>query len=306
MIVKCPACAARFRLDREKLAGKRVSLRCARCRSLFKVELPHSSLSQGEKKVHVMIAHSDFKLCDTIKKIVEDAGFEGVLGHNGAEVLTAMDVVRPQIAVVDVALQGLYAFELVDTIRRRPGLDSVKIILLSSVYNKAAYKRQPNSLYGADDYIEKHHIPDDLVLKINRLLVGAAEAAGSAEDGEKEEAGKQLSLAERRSQSLDFIHSVNEKIQNAEVHEVSTNSVPERQRAERFARIIVADISLYYQDRIDEGILEGNWSELLAIEIKEARRLFSERFPAPEIRKDKILEAAFLDLLQKRSQELGV
>ena len=306
MIVKCPACAARFRLDREKLAGKRVTLRCARCRSPFKIELPHSTPVPAEKKVCVMIAHSDRELCNTIKTIVEDAGFEGVLGHNGAEVLTAMDALRPQVAVVDVALQGLYAFEVVDTVRRRPGLDNVKIILLSSVYNKAAYKRHPYSLYGADDYIEKHHIPDDLVLKINRLLVGAAEAGTPAEKGEVEESGQQLTPAEGTSQSIDFIQSVNEKIQTAEDLEVSSGNVPERERAERLARIIVADISLYYQNRIDEGILEGNWSELLATEIKEARRLFGERFPSPEIQNSKILEAAFLDLLQKRSRELDV
>jgi predicted Zn finger-like uncharacterized protein len=305
MIVKCPACAARFRLDRKKLAGKRVTLRCARCRSPFKVELPHSSPTRAERKVRVMIAHSDRELCGTIRDIVEHAGFEAILGHDGREVLAAMDAVHPQIAVVDVALQGLYAFEVVDTLRRRPGLDNVKIILLSSVYNKAAYKRQPNSLYGADDYIEKHHIPDDLVLKINRLLVGAAEAVTPTENGEVEEAGKKLSATENASQSLDFIHSVNEKIQTAEEHEVSADDVPERERAERLARIIVADISLYYQNRIDEGILEGNWSELLAAEIKEARRLFSDRFPSPAIQNSKILEAAFLDLLEKRRRELG-
>ena len=106
MIVKCPACAARFRLDREKLAGKRVSLRCARCRSPFKVELPYSRPVQDEPKVRVMIAHSDSELCGTIREIVEEAGFEGILGHNGADVLEAMDSLRPQIAVVDVALAG--------------------------------------------------------------------------------------------------------------------------------------------------------------------------------------------------------
>lgn len=306
MIVKCPACAARFRLDREKLAGKRVTLRCSRCRSPFKVELPRSTPAVAEKKVRVMIAHSDHELCRTIRDVVEGAGFEGVLGHNGAEVLAAMDAVRPQVAVVDVALQGLYAFEVVDTVRRRPGLDNVKIILLSSVYNKAAYKRRPNSLYGADDYIEKHHIPDDLILKVNRLLVGAGEADASAESSPVEASGQQLSPAEGISQSLDFIHSVNEKIQTAEDREVSAESVPERERAERLARIIVADISLYYQNRIDEGILEGNWSELLAVEIKEARRLFADRFPSHGIQNSKILEAAFLDLLEKRSRELGV
>ncbi len=311
MIVKCPSCAARFRLDREKLAGKRVTMRCARCRSPFRVDLPYSlsirpeGKIQAEKKVRVMIAHSDPELCGTIKKIVEDAGFECILGHNGATVIAAMDTFHPHVAVVDVALQGLYAFEVVDTVRRRPGLADVKIILLSSVYNKAAYKRSPSSLYGADDYIEKHHIPDDLVIKINRLLVGATPAAGPADVGEVEKAGKQLTAAEGASQSLDFIRSVNEKIQTAEDHEISAADIPERDRAERLARVIVSDISLYYQDRIDEGIVEGNWSELLATEIKEARRLFSERFPSSEIQKSKILEAAFLDLLEKRRRELG-
>jgi len=257
-------------------------------------------------KVRIMIAHSDKELCGTIRDIIEDAGFEGVLQHSGDEVLAAMDVLRPQVAVVDVALQGLYAFEVVDKVRRRPGLGNVKIILLSSVYNRAAYKRSPSSLYGADDYIEKHHLPDDLVLKINRLLVDAKPAAGPNVKGEAEKGGLQLPSADEAMQSPDFINTVNEKIQSAEVNEVSADDTTERQRAERLARIIVSDISLYYQERVDEGILEGNWSELLANEIREARQLFSERFPSPQIQNSKILEAAFLDFLDKRSRELGL
>lgn len=306
MIVKCPSCAARFQLDREKLAGKRVTLRCARCRTPFNVALPLQSSGQTKPKLPIMIAHSDKELCVTIKEVVENAGFEGILGHSGEEVLAAMDTLRPRVAVVDVALQGLYAFEVVDKVRRRPGLENVKIILLSSVYNRAAYKRSPSSLYGADDYIEKHHIPDDLVLKINRLLVDAAPASGPAAKGETEEDGHQLSAVDGVMQSPDFINKVNEKIQSAELHEVSAADATERQRAERLARIIVSDISLYYQERVDEGILEGNWSELLANEIKEAKSLFRDRFPSSQIQDSKILEAAFLDFLHKRSRELGV
>ena len=306
MIVKCPSCSARFRLDREKLAGKRVTLRCVRCRTPFNAELPHASSEGLQPKVRVMIAHSDEKLCGTIRDIVENAGFEGILRHNGDEALAAMDALRPRIAVVDVALQGLYAFEVVDKVRRRPGLENVKIILLSSVYNRAAYKRSPSSLYGADDYIEKHHIPDDLVLKINRLLVDAAPVKGPAASGEAEADGGQLSSADRLMQTPDFINTVNAKIQSAEESEVSADDATERQRAERLARIIVSDISLYYQERVDEGILEGNWSELLANEIQEAKTLFRDRFPSPQIQNSRILEAAFLDFLQKRSRELGV
>jgi predicted Zn finger-like uncharacterized protein len=305
MIVKCPSCAARFRLDREKLSGKRVTLRCARCRSPFKVELPYRGITGSAEEIRIMIAHSDVDLCNTIKKLVDEAGFKCILGHKGADVLAVMDAYRPQVAVIDVALQGLYAFEVVDTVRKRPGLEKVKIILLSSVYNKAAYKRSPMSLYGADDYIEKHHIPHDLVLKINRLLVDASLAGEALNDNEAEAPGVWLSAEDKKSQSMDYIHTVNKKIQSAEVREVSAHHIPEHIRAERLARIIVSDVSLYYQDRIDEGILRGNWSDLLAAEIKEARRLFRERFPNPEIQKSKILESAFLDLLDKRRRELG-
>jgi len=306
MIVKCPSCAARFRLDREKLAGKRVTLRCARCRTPFTVELPHTAAAKPETRVRVLIAHSDKELCGTIRDIIENAGFEGIVQHNGDEVLAAMDALQPRVAVVDVALQGLYAFEIVEKVRRRPGHENVKIILLSSVYNRAAYKRLPSSLYGADDYIEKHHIPDDLVLKINRLLVEATPETGPAAKGETEEDGHQLSSNDDVTQSPDFINTVNRKIQSAEEQEVSADDASERERAERLARIIVSDISLYYQERVDEGILEGNWSELLANEIREARRLFRERFPSPRIQNSKILEAAFLDFLERRRRELGV
>ncbi|MDH3997693.1 MAG: zinc-ribbon domain-containing protein [Desulfuromonadales bacterium] len=306
MIVKCPACDARFRLNREKLGGKRLKLRCPLCRALFRVELPHSAPRPPvENAVRVMVAHSDHELCHTIQKIVLDAGMECVLGHSGDEVLALMQAKPPQVAIVDVALQGLYAFEVVEKVRRRPGLANVKIILLSSVYNKAAYKRSPNSLYGADDYIEKHHIPDDLVLKINRLSVGIDVNPGPAKNGEIEAPSQQLSQPNGMAQDLDFIQSVNLKIKSAEDHEISGDDAPERERAKRLARIIVSDVSLYYQDKIDEGILRGNWSDLLAGEIKEARGLFRERFPSEEIQQGKILEAAFLDLLEKRRKELN-
>ncbi len=44
------------------------------------------------------------------------------------------------------------------------------MVLVASVYNRTGYKRRPTSLYGADDYVEQHHIPDALVGKLERLI----------------------------------------------------------------------------------------------------------------------------------------
>lgn len=302
MIVQCPSCAARFRLDRERLAGKRVTLRCARCRSHFKAELPLANVpANAATRWRVMIAHSDRELCETVRRLVEQAGMLADVGHDGDDVLQRMIANPPHVALVDVALQGLYAFEVVDKVRQQPGLGDVKIILLSSVYNKMAYKRSPSSLYGADDYVEKHHLPDDLVPKINRLVGRVAAAIATAEA----ESDRDIVTTQPASQSSDFIQSVNQQIRSAEDREVGAAEVPELERAKRLARIIVADIALYYQDRVDAGILQGNWSQLLASEIREARCLFLERFPNPELQKMKLLESAFVDLFEKRRQELA-
>ena len=305
MIVTCPACAARFKLDGAKLAGKRLTLRCARCRAPFQVELPRTA-GNAAPSTRVMVAHTDKELCATIVAILESSGIACQVGHDGREVLSLMEASPPHVAVVDVALQGLYAFEVVDKVRRRPGLGEVKIILLSSVYNKMAYKRSPSSLYGADDYIEKHHIPDDLIPKINRLLLGTVPdtETKASEEAPSEEA---LKVKDAKEQSLAYIQEVNQQIQSAEAKQVSGDQqVSDLERARRLARIIVSDIALYYQERVDEGIRNGNWSELLATEIKEARKLFAERFPDPKIQQSRVLEAAFVDLLERRRRELSL
>ena len=302
MIVQCPSCAARFRLDPQKHAGKRVTLRCARCRNPFKVELAAPSKKESfSSQIRVMVAHSDPVLCETIRTILENAGMVVGVGHCGDQVLREMEASPPHVAVVDVALQGLYAFEVVEKVRRLPGLEKVKIILLSSVYNKTAYKRAPSSLYGADDYVEKHHLPDHLTLKINRLT--ASLQPDSSRDEEADQKPDFAALA-AEGQETEFIKTVNDKIISAEDREIGAGDVPELERAQRLARIIVSDIALYCQERIDEGIRGGNWTQLLSGEIREARKLFMERFPQPEIQQRKLLESAFVDLFERRSREL--
>ena len=305
MIVICPGCETRFRVDRNKWFGKRLSVRCVHCQKQFQLELPDSQSGQDRNRVSVMIAHSDHELCNSILKIVEKAGFEGVVSHTGDDVLASVESIRPDVIIVDVALQGLYAFEIVESLRSRPGLEEIKIILLSSVYNKAAYKRAPTSLYGADDYIEKHHLPNDLAQRILQLVY-VAERGSSKPRAMRPELKKDVvNKGVVKASPEEPADLLKVEIQAAEEHEISANDVSQQQRAERLARIIVSDISLYHQERIDEGILNGNWSELLAKEIKEARLLFAKRFPSPEIQNKKILEAAFLDLFEKRQKELG-
>jgi hypothetical protein len=87
-------------------------------------------------------------------------------------------------------------------------------------------------------------------------------------------------------------------------------TVPELTEAEvkarRFARIIVSDIALYNQAKVEEGVKNGAFYDLLANEINEGRALYSSRVPE-NISKDRsFLEEAFEELIAKTKLEMGL
>jgi len=292
MIVSCPKCSARFRVSSERLAGKKVGLRCARCKEVFSV--PGAPVVAGAGETHVLVAHSDPALCRTIGDLLSREQIDFAVYHDGEAALNGMALRKPQVAVVDVALPGLFAFEVVEKVRSRPGLEDVKIILLSSVYNKMAYKRRPSSLYGADDYIEKHHLPDDLVLKVTRLA--SPQTGPDAPEPSPP----------HPDNFPDDWEEMNETIRHAEEQEVGVADHREAtEKARRLARIIVSDIALYNQDKVESGVADGNFYDLLAAEIAEGQRLFAAKTSPELLSQEDFLQQAFEDFIIRQKKELA-
>ncbi len=281
-------------------------MKCVQCQKVFQVDVP-STESQSQDSIHVHIAHSDPRLCDMIREVVDQENISCDVGHDGESALRMMDAKTPHVAIVDVALPGLYAYEVVEKIRSRPGLADVKIILLSSVYNKMAYKRTPASLYGADDYIEKHHVPNDLVPYIHRLITDAHTTTPSEfipVDEETVAVVPQSSTDEK--QAVAFTDEMNSKIQQAEEDETSTSLSSESlDKAHRLARNIVADIALYNQEKVEAGVLAGTFFELLNDEIAEGRLLFGERFTPEALQGKDVLQFEFEAFVEKRRAEIS-
>lgn len=303
MITNCPACSAQYRLNKEKFGGKQVTLKCVQCQKVFQAQVPN--LAHSAVSIHVLIAHNDESLCATIKDVLLKADISCQISHDGPSALTLMKAKPPHAIVVDVALPGLYAFEVVEKVKSVPGLENVKIILLSSVYNKMAYKRTPASLYGADAYIEKHHIPNDLVPYVHRLVTEAAPVAADTQPAEDEErvSGEAQSPAQEQEERK-FSAEVNSKILQAEDEETTAIASDEvMAKAHRLARNIVSDIALYNQEKVEEGVGAGTFFELLGKEISEGRKLFKVRFPELKEEGDKLLQAEFKSFIERRSAE---
>ncbi len=186
MIVPCE-CGAKLKIDDAKISEQGIRVRCPRCGNILAVFKPEAmpaaaasplnieQSSRGAAGPLVLVAHDSGAVRDSIASVLHEAGYAVDSAGDGNEALKKAVENRPQAMVLDVGLPGIYGFELCERLKGSSETNGIKIILLSSVYDMRRYKRTPVSLYGADDYIEKHHIPDFLPEKLQKLLSPASD-----------------------------------------------------------------------------------------------------------------------------------
>ncbi|MSP62071.1 MAG: response regulator [Myxococcales bacterium] len=230
---------------------------------------------------HVVVAHDSATIREAMRRLLVEAGYRVTAvgdGHAAAALLAE----RPAALVLDVAIGGLFAFALLERVRaeRLP----IRAILVASVYNRTGYKRRPTSLYGADDYVEQHHIPDSLVEKLVRLI-GAAPAPGPAALNPLE-------------QQYEAIRQAGEAQMDMPMRYPSKGAGPERAR--RLARLIVADVALYNGGALGRG---DPHDPRLRLDLEEGRLLFELRVPEEVRRGHDFLGEALAEWQHERSDE---
>jgi len=130
-----------------------------------------------------------------LRAFLSQAGVE-VVGEaaEGRTALAVIREVRPEVAVVDVALPGLSGIELCRLVRRR--LPQVQVVLLS-MFDEPAWRAEA-ARAGAAAYLLKGMAPADLVEAIARVAKGERLIP-------EEEAGKALPLTPREMEVVQLI-----------------------------------------------------------------------------------------------------
>ena len=309
MLIACPNCKKRFELPPAGAAADK-KLRCSNCRAVFRLVRKGES---GAGRLKVVVANESAPFCEAVQALLSAEPFEIFVCHDGKQTLEMVGMVRPELLLLDVALPTLLGFEVCERIRRNPGLSGVKIVLVASVYDKTRYKRAPHSLYGADDYIEKHHIPDSLIPMIYRLARGGVPqppAASESERSARSEAGSAIRQIDVQEISPVPAHRVVAEVaglapgQGAPVEGAPVEPSEEELKARRLARIIVSDIALYNQEKVARGVRDGSFYEILADDIREGELLYLQRVPRQVREHTAYLADAFEDLIDKTRREL--
>jgi DNA-binding response OmpR family regulator len=194
----------------------------------------------------VIVAHERPAVRQIVGRVLAQEGFDATPAAD-ANAALALLAARPWSALVlDVALPGAAVFDVCDrTITlRSSGAGAQCIVLVASVYRSTSYKRRPTRLYGADDYIEIHHLGDALPAKLRRVL----------------------GLEDR---TIDMHLDAGE-----ELRVIGDGRMTEHGDAE-LAKLIVADVVLYNGDRLLGAVDVTTAEQALAQDLAAARELFA-------------------------------
>lgn len=219
------------------------------------VKSPAAESASAAARPRVLLGHAGPVIAEAAKRILEANGFDAHIAIDSRAVERALARGGWDALVVDVALPPVPGYELtgfeLTTVARTFGVKVV--ILVASVFRRTSYKRQPRRLYGADDYVEIHHLGDHLPSRLRAHLGLGASSAGRA-------------AVERLRE---IIGAVNER---GDDHLLE-------QTPRGLAMLIVADLLLYNGDRITEADSVEEALAAVASDLEGARDLFGQVRP---------------------------
>jgi DNA-binding response OmpR family regulator len=98
---------------------------------------------------------------------LEAAGFETTVCHDGLSAIYELDRATPRVVLLDLHLPEVSGFRLIQLLKQRadsPGLPVIVITALSFQEAEDVVRA------GADDFISKPFLPDEVVSRVERLL----------------------------------------------------------------------------------------------------------------------------------------
>lgn len=334
MIVACPSCKAKFKIDEARIKPPGVRLRCARCQTLFAVrkrvvEQPPrpegaaapaaAPAARGGAAAKILVAHGEQAVASEIQAILQKENYPHLTASDGVEALMNIQRERPEVVVVDVALPKMYGFEICEFLKRNESLSGIKVILVATEHNQRRYKRTADNFYGADDVIAEGEIGTALVEKIRRLLQGAPEGGETAPAGPATPTVAPAAQDVAEATAVESARPAEPPVESPAVEPAEPPAEPAavapdgddpteraREKARRLARIIVSDIALYNPDAIEKGIRTGGLASLVRDDLEEGYKLFRSRIDEAVAAERDFIREAMDAFVGRKRQEFGL
>jgi predicted Zn finger-like uncharacterized protein len=294
VVVSCPRCKIKLKVADEKLTPEGVRFKCPKCSAVLLVKKPAVQIKPLKGKV--IIAHEDPAIVEKMSDFLTKKGYTVITSNDGIDTMIKTFKELPFLALLDVALPKIYGFELCKRLKERPETKDIKVILICSIYDKTRYRREPNSLHGADDYIEEHHIEDLLMEKIEALQPFAVMPP-------KIEAHPPLAEPHAAAPPR---QEIKQEIKQEIEQEIEPKADEAVEKAKRLARTIIADIYLYSSTKVEEAIKKNTFYTEFASDIKEGTKLYNGRVSQEVKNKGDFFREAIENFIENKKKTLKI
>ncbi|NOZ24654.1 MAG: response regulator [Nitrospirae bacterium] len=283
MVVICPKCRTRLKIQDEKISPEGSRFRCPRCSSVFLVRRPPAKATEIDRNL-VMVAHADETVAGRAESLLRAEGYDVVTVRDGIEAMVTALNRLPFIAVIDVALPKIYGFEVCRRLKSRQETEDIGIILVPSLHDETKYRRPPSTLYGADDYVETHEMEDSLVAKVNRLK---KEKWLGGPEGEEQQPQAPPEEHETAPPPAAAGPSSDEGVE----------------RARRFVRTVLSDLFIYNPQMVTDAVKAGNFREVFKSQLSEGFKLYQIRIPQEVRDKGDFFNEEIEEFIERKKKE---
>jgi CheY-like chemotaxis protein len=123
----------------------------------------------------VLLADDDSELIALVEITLHNDGIQCRTADNGLAALRMARELLPDLILLDIRMPAMDGFEVLETIRRDPSLQTIPVVLFTGCDDPADVMR--GSKLRADDYLGKPVSPNLLLNRVKRLL--SSRAGGS-------------------------------------------------------------------------------------------------------------------------------
>ncbi len=123
----------------------------------------------AERKT-ILVCDDDPLLVDLLEYRLSSRGYDVTVTRDGAEGLAWLNDNRPDAIILDAMMPVIDGYEVLRHLRENPETADIPVIMLTA-------RKQERDIVGAlelgaNDYIVKPFIPEELAARLSRLLEG--------------------------------------------------------------------------------------------------------------------------------------
>jgi two-component system response regulator ResD len=126
---------------------------------------------------HILIVDDEENIVALVTHYLSREGFETRAAYDGPAGLAAFRATTPSLLILDLMLPGLPGTELCREVRRTSDVPILMLTARDDIVDKVV-----GFELGADDYLTKPFLPQELVARVKALYRRAARAAAPATD----------------------------------------------------------------------------------------------------------------------------